>query len=68
MGVFFSGSDWGLRENRTEQSTRDILNENLVQSAQDLGLGQRFNFEQDNDPKHTSPRHFCIFLANSECL
>ena len=33
---------------------RDILNENLVQSAQDLRLGRRFTFQQDNDPKHTA--------------
>ena len=32
---------------------RDILNKNLVQSAQDLGMGRRFTFQQDNDPKHT---------------
>ncbi len=28
---------------------RDILDENLLQSAQDLRLGQRFTFQQDND-------------------
>ncbi len=33
---------------------RDILDENLLQSAQDLRLGQRFTFQQDNDPKHTA--------------
>ncbi len=32
---------------------RDILDENLLQSAQDLRLGRRFTFQQDNDPKHT---------------
>uniref|UniRef100_A0A8C9YFX9 Transposase n=1 Tax=Sander lucioperca TaxID=283035 RepID=A0A8C9YFX9_SANLU len=31
---------------------RDILEENLIQSAQDLRLGRRFTFQQDNDPKH----------------
>ncbi|ROL03945.1 Transposable element Tcb1 transposase [Anabarilius grahami] len=31
---------------------RDILDENLLQSAQDLRLGRRFTFQQDNDPKH----------------
>uniref|UniRef100_A0AAZ3SCL6 Transposase n=1 Tax=Oncorhynchus tshawytscha TaxID=74940 RepID=A0AAZ3SCL6_ONCTS len=31
-----------------------ILNENLLQSAQDLRLGRRFTFQQDNDPKHTA--------------
>jgi hypothetical protein len=33
---------------------REILVENLFQSAPDLGLGQRFTFQQDNDPKHTA--------------
>uniref|UniRef100_A0A8C9YW01 Tc1-like transposase DDE domain-containing protein n=1 Tax=Sander lucioperca TaxID=283035 RepID=A0A8C9YW01_SANLU len=33
---------------------RDILEENLIQSAQDLRLGRRFTFQQDNDPKHTA--------------
>ena len=33
---------------------RYALNENLVHSAQDLRLGQRFTFQQGNDPKHTA--------------
>ena len=33
---------------------RDILYENLVQSAQNLRLGRRFAFQQNNDPKHTA--------------
>ena len=33
---------------------REILDENLLQSAQDLRLGQRLTFQQDNDPKHTA--------------
>ena len=32
---------------------RDIIDDNLLQSALDLGLGRRFSFQQDNDPKHT---------------
>jgi hypothetical protein len=31
---------------------RKILDENLLQSTQDLRLGLRFTFQQDNDPKH----------------
>ncbi|KAK3564286.1 hypothetical protein QTP86_012011 [Hemibagrus guttatus] len=33
---------------------RDILEENLLQSALDLRLGRRFTFQQDNNPKHTA--------------
>ncbi len=33
---------------------RDILDENLLQSAQDIRLGRRFTFQQDNDPKPTA--------------
>ena len=33
---------------------REILVENLLQSAQDLRLGQKFTFQQDNDPKNTA--------------
>ena len=31
-----------------------ILDENLLQSAQDLRLRRRFTFQQDNDPTHTA--------------
>ena len=35
--------------------TKNIdIYENLVQSAQDLRLGRRFTFQQNNDPKHTA--------------
>ncbi len=30
------------------------LNENPVQSIQNLRLGRRFSFQQDSDPKHTA--------------
>jgi hypothetical protein len=33
---------------------RAILDENLLQSAQDFRLERRFTFQQDNDPKHTA--------------
>ena len=33
---------------------REILDENLLQSAQDLILGQRFTFQQDNNHKHAA--------------
>ena len=33
---------------------REILDGNLHQRAQNLRLGQRFTFQQDNDPEHTA--------------
>ena len=35
---------------------REILDENLLQSAQDLRLEQNITFQQDNGPKHTAKR------------
>jgi len=32
----------------------NILKENLKKSAEDMGIGQHFYFQQDNDPKHTA--------------
>ncbi|KAG2471328.1 TCB1 transposase, partial [Polypterus senegalus] len=40
--------------NITAAKYRDILDENLLQSALDLRLGRRFIFQQDNNPKHTA--------------
>ena len=37
---------------------REIIDENLLQSAQDLRLGRRYTFQQDNDPKHTAKTGF----------
>jgi hypothetical protein len=36
------------------EKNREITDENLLQSAQDLSLGRRFTFQQDNDPKNTA--------------
>jgi hypothetical protein len=33
---------------------REILDENLLQSAHELRLGRRFTYQQDNDPKNTA--------------
>ena len=33
---------------------REFLNENLLQSAQNIRLGRRFTFQQDNNPKLTA--------------
>ena len=35
---------------------RETLDENLFQNAQDLRLGRRFTFQQDNDPKHIAKK------------
>ncbi|KAG2464445.1 TCB1 transposase, partial [Polypterus senegalus] len=43
-----------IKGKMTAAMYRDILDENLLQSALDLRLGQWFIFQQDNDPKHTS--------------
>lgn len=44
----------GLGRKRNVAMYRDILDENLLQSAQDLRLGQRFTFQQDNNQKHNT--------------
>uniref|UniRef100_A0AAQ4PT98 Transposase Tc1-like domain-containing protein n=1 Tax=Gasterosteus aculeatus aculeatus TaxID=481459 RepID=A0AAQ4PT98_GASAC len=46
---------------------RDILDENMLQSALDLRLGRRFIFQQDNDPKHTAKIPKEWLRHNSEC-
>ncbi|KAG2458373.1 TCB1 transposase, partial [Polypterus senegalus] len=38
----------------TAEMYRDILDENLLQSALDVRLGRWFIFQRDNDPKHTA--------------
>ena len=53
---YFSAGETGRRvriEGKKNGSKyREILDENLVQSAQDLRLGRPLTFQQDNDPKH----------------
>ena len=54
----FSAAGTG-RSVRTEgkmnrEKYREILEENMLQSAQDLRLWRMFTFQQDNDPKHTA--------------
>jgi hypothetical protein len=46
----YSSYSWPPDEQRKVQ----ILDENLLQSAQDVRLGLRFTFQQDNDPKPTA--------------
>ena len=55
---FFSAAGTGklvkIEAKMNGEKYREILDENLLQSAQDLKMGQRFTFQQDNDPKHTA--------------
>ena len=44
----------GIEGKMNVEKYREILDENLLQSVQDLRLGQSFTFQQDNDPKHTA--------------
>ncbi|KAG2458003.1 TCB1 transposase, partial [Polypterus senegalus] len=43
-----------IKGKMTAAMYRDILDENLLQSALDLRLGRWFIFQQDNDPKHSA--------------
>ncbi|KAG2462687.1 TC1A transposase, partial [Polypterus senegalus] len=43
-----------IKRKMTAAMYRDILDENLLQSALDLRLGRRFILQQGNDPKHTA--------------
>jgi hypothetical protein len=40
--------------NMNRAKYREIRDENLLQSAQDLRLWRRFTFRQDNNPKYTA--------------
>ncbi len=57
VGVFFSCRDRTTDYNRGKDECGQVQGypgRNLLQSAQDLRLGRRFTFQQDNDPKHTA--------------
>uniref|UniRef100_A0AAZ3SAE9 Transposase Tc1-like domain-containing protein n=1 Tax=Oncorhynchus tshawytscha TaxID=74940 RepID=A0AAZ3SAE9_ONCTS len=43
-----------IKEKMNGGMYREILDENLLQNAQDLRLGRRCAFQQDNNPKHTA--------------
>ena len=48
---------------------REIIEGNLFQSSRNLRLGQRFTFQQDNEPKHaanvTDVKWLAVVRANS---
>ena len=58
LWVCFSTAENGrlvrIEEKMNGAKYRQILDENLLQSAQILRPGQRFTFQQDNNPKHTA--------------
>ena len=58
LWVCFSVAETGrpvrIESKMNGANDREILDENLLQSAQDLRLERRFPFQQDNDPKHTA--------------
>ncbi len=55
-GCFSVAGTEGLRVEEKLNAPKywDSLNENSIQSIQNLRLGRRFTFQQDNDPKHTA--------------
>ena len=56
-GCFSAAGTWRLvriEETMNGAKYRKILEENLLQSAKDLRLQQRFLFQQDNDAKHAA--------------
>ncbi len=55
-GVFSGGTREVIREDGKLNAAkyRDIHNENLVQSAQNLRQGWKFTFQHDNHPTHTA--------------
>jgi hypothetical protein len=44
----------GIKGKMNGAKYRAILDKTLLQSAQDLRLGRRFTFQQENNPKHTA--------------
>ncbi|GFV33453.1 tc1-like transposase protein [Trichonephila clavipes] len=52
----------------TARTYIDILSHNLQSSAQKLGLGTSFVFQQDNDPKHTAnlTREWLLYNSPSQ--
>lgn len=54
LAVVGTGRPLRIETKMSGAKYKEILDENLLQSAQDLGLRQRFTFQQDSNPKHTA--------------
>ena len=54
VGMFWIGRLVRIEGKMNRTKNREILDENLLQRVQDLRLGRRFTFQQDNEPKHTA--------------
>lgn len=54
FSAFGTGNLIRVEGNMKKEDYQKILKNNLKQSATKLGLGRRFVFQHDNDPKHTS--------------
>ena len=52
----------------TQHVYREILEDNLQFSADLMGIGHRFVFQQDLDPKHTAPASRDYFAENNISL
>ena len=44
----------GIERKMNRLKCREIIDENLLQSDQDLRMGRQFTFQQGNNPKHTA--------------
>ena len=66
MGMFFPGTGRLVRiEGKMNGAKyREILDENLLQSAQDLRLRRRFTFQQDNNLSIQPRQRRCGFRTS----
>uniref|UniRef100_A0A8C7LE52 Transposase n=1 Tax=Oncorhynchus kisutch TaxID=8019 RepID=A0A8C7LE52_ONCKI len=56
-GCFSEAGTWRLVRIEAKMNSakyRDIIDENLLQSTQDIRVGRRYTFQQNNDPKDTA--------------